>query len=49
MPMLAVEVMGLYAESKTYLVYRKALRKSLSADDLQVIHFNNVEVKNEKG
>lgn len=47
MPVVMVEFMGLYAVIRTNLLYKKARKRILSEDDLQVIHFD-MEVENEK-
>ncbi|MFA7222112.1 MAG: DUF1538 domain-containing protein [Bacilli bacterium] len=48
MPVITVEVMGLYAEIKTKMQYHKARRRILAPDDLQIIHFDKGGVTDEK-
>ena len=39
-PVLTIEVVGLYAEIKTKVSYARARRRVIEPNDLQVIHFN---------
>jgi len=39
-PVLSIEIMGLYAETKTKILYMRARRHVIEPNDLQVIHFN---------
>jgi len=47
MPVVTVQVMGLYAQIKTNIVYSKAMKRVITADDLQIIHFDKAGEVNE--
>jgi len=42
MPLIVIQLMGLYAEIKRDIVNKRIRRKFVEADDLQVIHFGGV-------